>query len=63
MMQQIKSKYVNGNRTNKQRTVRYCFFRHIDACRLEARMLSAWEDKTVIKFLSGKESGHLGKGL
>jgi hypothetical protein len=63
MMQQQKSKYVNGNRTNKQRTVRYCFFRHIGACRLEARMLVGWSDKTVIEFLSGKETDHLGKDL
>ena len=63
MMQHQKSKYVNGNRTNKERTVRYCFFKHIGASRLEARMLAGWKDSTAIEFLSGKESDHLGKDL
>jgi hypothetical protein len=54
------SKYVNGNRTKQQRRARYCFFTHSGAGREEARMLSGWKDSTVIKFLSGKESDHLG---
>jgi hypothetical protein len=46
-------KYVNGNRTNKQKRARYCFLRHIGYSRKETRLLMGYSDSRVIRYLQG----------
>jgi hypothetical protein len=45
-----KSRFVNGNRTNAERRVRYCFLRNvIGFTRNEARIIVAYRDKNQIR--------------
>ena len=48
-----KCKFVNGNRSNNEKRVRYCFLRKcVGLNRIETRMLMGYSDSRVVRYLS-----------